>query len=116
MLVYVRWTYSLAYDCYILSFIGCLSVSYLQMVDCHNFNFCAVLLKMLKSSRKQGVLSSEHCSRCSIVCVSVPQLHEGSFPHLIKFALVLPTPDLNRLSVFHVGQDASLPRERLSDG
>ena len=65
------------------------------MVDCHNFtHFFAVSLKVLKSSREQGVLSSGHCSRCSIVCVSVPQLHEGSpvwYPHLIKFALVRPT-------------------------
>ena len=76
-------------------------------------------LKMLKSSREQGVLSSEHCSRCSIVCVSVLQLHEGSpvwYPHLIKFALVRPTRDLSRLNVFHVGQGALLPVGRLSDG
>ena len=59
-------------------------------------------LKVLKSSREHGVLSSGHCSRCSIVCVSVPQLHEGSpawYPHLIKFTLVRPTPDLSPLSV-----------------
>ena len=97
-----------------------LSVSYLQMVDCHNFtHFFAVSLKVLKSSREQGVLSSGHCRRCSIVCVSVPQLHEESpvwYPHLIKFALVRPTPDLSRLSVFHVGQGALLPGGRLSDG
>ena len=38
---------------------SCLSVSCLQMVDCHNFtHFYAVSLKMLKSSRDQGVLSS----------------------------------------------------------
>ena len=90
------------------------------MVDSHNFtHFCAMSLKILKSSREQGVLSSGHCSRCSIVCVSVSQLHEGSpvwYFHLIKFALVRPTPDLSRLSVFHVGQDASLPGGRLSDG
>ena len=96
------------------------SVSYLQMVDCHNsMHFFAVSLKVLKSSREQGVLSSGHCSRCSIVCVSVPQLHEGSqawYPHLIEFALVRPTPDLSRLSVFHVDQDALLPGGRLSDG
>ena len=64
-------------------------------------------------------LSSGHCSRCSIVCVSVPQLHEGSpvwYPHLIKFALVQPTPDLSRLSVFHVGRGALLAGGRLSDG
>ena len=49
-----------------------LSVSYLQMVDCHNFtHFFAVSLKVLKSSREQGVLSSGHCSRCSIICVSI---------------------------------------------
>ena len=88
----------------------CLSVWYLQMVDCHNFmHFCAVSLKMLKSSREQGILSSGHCSRCSIVCVSVPQLHEGLpvwYSHLIKFALVWPTPDLSRLSVFHIGQES----------
>ena len=87
--------------------IVCLSVSYLQMIDCHNFtHFFAVSLKVLKSSREQGVLSSGHCSRCPIVCVSVPQLHEELpvwYPHLIKFALVRPTPDLSRLSVFHVG-------------
>ena len=98
----------------------CLSVSYLQMVDCHNStHFFAVSLKVLKSSRVQGVLSSGHCSRCSIVCVFMPQLHEGSpiwYPHLIKFALVRPTPDLSRLSVFHVGQGALLPGGRLSDG
>ena len=97
-----------------------LSVSYLHMVDCHNFtHFCAVLLKMLKSSREQSVLSSGHCSRCPIVCVSVPQLHERSpvwYPHLIKFALIRPTPDLSRLSVFYVGQGALLPGGRLSDG
>ena len=94
----------------------CLSVSCLQIADCHNFtNFCAVSSKILKSSREEGILSSGHCSRCSIVCVSVPQLHEGSpvwFPHLIKFAFVRPTPDLSRLSVFHVSQDALLPKER----
>ena len=77
----------------------CLSVSYLQMVDCHNLtHFFAVSLTVLKSSREQGVLSSGHCSRCSIVCVSVPQIHEGSpvwYPHLIKFALEQPTPDLS---------------------
>ena len=98
----------------------CLSVSYLQMVDCHNFtHFFAVSLKVLKSSREQGVLSSGHCSTCSIVCVSVPQLHEGLpvwYPHLIKFALVRPTPDLSRLSVFHVGQGALLSGGRFSDG
>ena len=92
-----------------------LSISYLQMVGCHNFtHFCAVSLEMLKSSRGQGVLSCGHCSRCSIVCVSVPQLHEGSpvwYSHLIKFALVRPTPDLSRLSVFHDGQDALLSEE-----
>ena len=64
------------------------------MVDCHNFtHFFAVSLKVLKSSREQGVLSSGHCSRCSIVCVSVPQSHYGSpvwYPHLIKFALERP--------------------------
>ena len=90
------------------------------MVDCHNFtHFFAVSLKVLKSSREQGVLSSGHCSRCSIVCVSVPQLHEESpvwYLHLIKFALVRPTPDLSQLSVFHVGQGALLPGVRLSDG
>ena len=32
---------------------------------------------MLKPSQEQGVLSSGHCSRCSIVSVSVSQLHEG---------------------------------------
>ena len=50
--------------------------------------------------------------------MSVPQLHEGSpawYPHLIKFALVPPTPDLSRLSVFHVGQGTLLPEGRLSD-
>ena len=97
-----------------------MSVSYLQMVDCHNFmHFFAVSLKVLKSSPEQGVLSSGHCSRCSIVCVSVPQLHEGSpvwYPHLIIFALAWPTPDLSRLSVFHVAQGALLPGGRLSDG
>ena len=97
-----------------------LSVSCLQMVNCHNFtHFCAVSLKMFKSSREQGVLSSGHCGRCSIVCVSVPQLHEGSpvwYPHCIKFALVRPTPNLSRLSVFHVGQGALLLGGRLSDG
>ena len=97
-----------------------LSVSYLQMVDCHNStHYFAVSLKVLKSSREQGVLSSGHCSRCFIVCVSVPQLHEGSpvwYPLLIKFGLVRPTPDLSRLSVFHVDQVALLPGERLSDG
>ena len=70
----------------------CLSVSYLQMVDCHNFtHFFTMSLKVLKSSREQGVWNSGHCSRCSIVYFSVPQLHEGSlvwYPHLIKFALV----------------------------
>ena len=90
------------------------------MVGCHNFTpFCAVSSKMLKSLREQSILSSEHCSRCSIVCVSVPQLHEGSpvcYPHLVKFALVRPTPYLSRLSVFHVGQGALLPGGRLSDG
>ena len=90
------------------------------MVDCHNFkHFCAVPLKVLKSSREQGVLSSGHCSRCSIVCISVPQLHAGlrvRYPHLIKFALVRPTSDLSRLSVFDVGQGALLPGGRLSDG
>ena len=90
------------------------------MVDCHNFtHFCAVSLKMLKLSQEQGVLSSERCSRCSIICVSVPQIHKGSpewHPHLINFALVRPMPDLSRLSVFHVGQDALLPGGRLSDG
>ena len=84
-------------------FTNYLSVSCLQMVVCHNFmHFCAVSLKILKSSREQGVLSSGHCSRCSIVCVSVPQLHEGSpvrYPHLIKFSLVWPTPDLIQLTV-----------------
>ena len=68
-------------------------------------------LKILKS-REQGVLSSGHCSRRSIVCVSMPQLHEGSpvwYPHLIKFALERPTPDLSRLSVFHGGQGAVHP-------
>ena len=72
------------------------------MVDCHHF--CAVSLKMLKSTQEQGVLSNGHCGRCSIVYVSVPQLHEGSsvwYAHLIKFALVQPMPDLSRLSVFH---------------
>ena len=82
-------------------------MSCLQIVDCHNFTyFCAVMLKILKSSREQGVLSSGHCSRYSIVCVSVPQLHKGLplwYPHLIKFALVRPTPHLSQLSVFHVG-------------
>ena len=90
------------------------------MVDCHNFtHFCAVSLKMIKSSPEQGVLSNGHCSRCSIVCVSVPQLPQGSpvwHLHLIKFALVRPTSDLSRLSVFHVGQDALLSGGRLSDG
>ena len=67
-----------------------MSVSYLQMVDCDNFtHFCAVLFKMLKSLREQGVLSSGHCSRCSIVCVSVPQLHEGS-PVGIPISINLP--------------------------
>ena len=97
-----------------------MSVSYLQMVDCHSFShFFAASLKILKSSGEQGVLSSGHCNRCSIVCVSVPQLHEESpvwYLNLIKFALVRSTPDLSRLSVFHVGQDASLPGRRLSDG
>ena len=95
-------------------------MSCLQIVYCHNFtHFCAVSLKMLKSSREQGVLSSGHCGRCSIFCVSVPQLHEGSpvwYPHLIAFALVRPTSDLSRLSVFDVGQGALLPEGRLSDG
>ena len=51
----------------------CRSVSYLQMVNGHNFtHFFAVSLKMLESSREQDVSSSGHCSRCSIVCVSVP--------------------------------------------
>ena len=90
------------------------------MVGCHNFtHFCAVSSNTLKSSRKQGVLSSGDCSRCSIVCVSVPQLPEGSpvwYPQLIKFALVGPTPNLSRLSVFHDGQGALLPGGRLSDG
>ena len=99
---------------------ACLSVSCLQMVDCHNFtHFCAVSLKTLKSLREQGVLSSGHCSRYSIDCVSVPQLHEGSpvwYSRLFKFALVRPTPDLSRLSVFHVGQGALLSGGRLSDG
>ena len=61
------------------NFKNLLSVSCLEMVNCHNFShFCAVSLKLLKSSREQGVLSSGHCSRCSIVCVSVSQVHEGS--------------------------------------
>ena len=98
----------------------CLSLSCLQIVDCHSFtHFCAVSLKILKSLREQGVLSSGHDSRCSIVCVSVPQLHEGSpvwYPHLIEFALIRPTPNLSRLSVFHVGQDALLFGRRFSDG
>ena len=54
-----------------------------------------------------------------MVCVSVPQLHEGlpvRYPHSIKFALVRPTQNLSRLSVFHVGQGAMLPGGRLSDG
>ena len=97
-----------------------MSVSCLHMFDCHNFtHFFAVSLKMLESLREQGVLSSGHCSRCFIVCASVPQLHEGSpvwYPHLIKFALVRPTPDLSRLNVFYVGQGALLPGGRLSDG
>ena len=97
-----------------------LSLSCLQIVDCHNFtDFCAVSLETLKVSREQGVLSSGHCNRCSIICVSMPQLHEGSpvwYPRLIKFVLVQPTPDLNRLSVFHVGQGTLLPEGRLSDG
>ena len=100
--------------------IVCLSVSCLQMVHCHNFtHFCVVLLKILKSSREQGVLSSGHCRKCSIVCVSAPQLNEGSplwYLHLIKFALVRPRPDLSRLSVFHVDRSALLPGGRLSDG
>ena len=95
-------------------------VSCLQMVGCHNFtHFCAVSLKMLKSSREQGVLSSGYYSRYSIVCVSVPQLDEGSpawYTHLIKFALVRSTPNQSRLSVFHVGQGALLPGGRLSGG
>ena len=67
------------------------------MVDCHNLtHFCVMSLKMLKLSLEQGVLSSGHCSRSSIVCVSVP--------------------DLSRLSVFHGGQGALLPGGRLSDG
>ena len=77
-----------------------------------DYSWITVLLTILKSSREQGVLSSGHCSRCSIVCVSVPQLHEGSpvwYPNLIKFALVRPTPDLSRLGVFHVGLGALLP-------
>ena len=73
------------------------------MVDCHNFtHFCAVSLKALKSLQEQGVLSRGHCGRYSVVCIYVPQLHEGSpvwYPHLIKFALVWPMPDLSRLSV-----------------
>ena len=80
-------------------------------------HFCAVSLKILNSSREDGVLGSGHCSRCSIVCASVPQLHKGSliwYPHLIKFALVRPTPYLSRLSVFHVGQGALLSGGRLS--
>ena len=90
------------------------------MADCHNFtHFFAVLLNVLKSSREQGVLSSGHCGRFSIVCVSVPQSHKVLpvwYPHLIKFALVRPTPDLCRLSVFRVGQGALLLGGRLSDG
>ena len=73
---------------------------------------------MLKSSREQSVLSSGHCSRCSIVCVSVPQLHERSpvwYPHLIKFALIRPTPDLSRLSVFYVGQGAQQKRDSVKN-
>ena len=85
-------------------FRSCLFVSCLQMVDCHNFtHFFAVSLKTLKSSREQDVSNNGHCSRCSIVCVSVTQLNGGSpvgYPHLIKFDWVLPTLDLSRLSVF----------------
>ena len=54
-----------------------------------------------------------------MVCVFVPQLHEGSpvwYPHLIKLASVRSMPDLSRLSVFHVGRGALLPGGRLSDG
>ena len=98
----------------------CLSVLCLQIVDCHIFtHFCAVSVKILKSSREQGVLSSGHCSRCSIVCGCVPPLHEGSpvlYLHLIKFALVRPTPGLRPLSVFHVGLGALLFGGRFSDG
>ena len=97
-----------------------MSVSCLQMVDCDNFtHFCALSLKTLKSSQEQGVLSSGHCSKCSIICVSVLQLHEGSavlYTHLIKLTLVGPMPDLSRLSVFHFGLGALLPGGRLSDG
>ena len=97
-----------------------MSVSCLQIADCHNFTyFCAVSLNMHKSPREQGVLSSGHCSRCSIVFVSLPHLHEGSpvwYPHLISFALLRPTPDLSQLSVFHVGQGALFPEGLLSDG
>ena len=98
----------------------CQSVPCLQIVDYHNFtHFFAVSLKIRKSSRDQGVLSSGQCSKCSIVCVCVLQLPEGSsvwYPHLIKFALVRPTPDLSQLSVFYAGQGGLLPGGRLSDG
>ena len=82
-------------------------------------HFCTMSLKILKLSQEQGVLSSGHCSWCFIVCVSVPQLHEWSlvwYSRLIKFALVRPTPDLSRYSVFHVGKGALFPGGRLSDG
>ena len=106
--------------CVEVNYLDCLSVLCLQMIDCLNFtHFCAVSSKILKSSREQGVLSNGHGSRCSIVCVSVPQLHEGSpvwYPRLIKFALVQPMPDLSQLSVFHVVHDALLPGGRLSGG
>ena len=99
--------------CVEVNYLAGLFVSCLQMVNCHNFtHFCAVSLKILKPSPEQGVLSIGHCSRCSIVRVAVPQLHKGSpvwYPHLIKFALVRPTPALSRLSFGGRLSDSRIP-------
>ena len=77
----------------------------------------AILLKLLRSSNKQGRARMVHCIMCAVFSVSRPHSHlmsHSKYPHFCLCSLLHVNPVRSRFRHLHVVHGLSYPLARLS--